>query len=250
MVKSRPSTATSAKLKERQVRNCSNFFLCVSLYAGVWHGTAFGALFVLFCSVIIPFILLFSSPSSSSSSSVGYETTIGFLDVKTHSSGVSFYVQRNSSYSSAGTVIPYEVTRLNVGGHMNAATGVFTAPVNGRYQFSFTARSFSSGVKNFVFLRVNGARIAISGVLSKEYNLPMVATLQLTKGETVDVYLNQGSIYDNSAHDTQFSGFLLEEDLVLWSKQRRAMLLPPFPLFERAIWLIDSLCCALLFFSK
>ena len=150
-----------------------------------------------------------SSPSTSSFAE--YETTIGYLDVK-RSSGVSFYVQRNSTYASAGTVIPYQVTRLNVGGHMNVATGVFIAPVNGRYHFSFTARSLSS---TYVFLRVNGALIASSFALSVNYNLPLVATLQLTKGDTVDVYLYGGSIYDNSAHYTQFSGFLLEEDLVL-----------------------------------
>ena len=98
---------------------------------------------------------------------------------------------------------------------MNAATGVFTAPVNGRYHFSFTARSYSSGV-TYVYLRVNDAFVAISWVPSNNDNLPLVATLQLTKGDTVDVYLAFGLIYDHSIdHHTQFSGFLLEEDLVL-----------------------------------
>ena len=98
---------------------------------------------------------------------------------------------------------------------MNAATCVFTAPVNGRYHFSFTARSYSSGVSNYVYLRVNGAWVAESYVPSKDYNLPLVATLQLTKGDTVDVCLGKGAIYDDNNHRTQFSGFLLEEDLVL-----------------------------------
>ena len=99
---------------------------------------------------------------------------------------------------------------------MNAATGVFTAPVNGRYHFSFKGTSGSSGVQNWVYLRVNGATIAISYAPSIYYNLPIVATLQLTKGDTVDVYLAFGLIYDHSIdHHTQFSGFLLEEDLVL-----------------------------------
>ena len=128
---------------------------------------------------------------------------------------MSFFVQRQTTYNANGTVIPYEVTRLNVGGHMNAATGVFTAPVNGRYHFSFTALSWSSLSLNFVRLRVNGVDIAISRAPSVQYNLPLVATLQLTKGDRVDVYLELGSFYDTSNHYTQFSGFLLEEDLVL-----------------------------------
>ena len=98
---------------------------------------------------------------------------------------------------------------------MNAATGVFTAPVNGRYHFSFTALSYSSGVNNYVYLRVNGVNNAMTRAQTNIDNLPMVATLQLTKGNTVDVYLYAGSIYDSYNHYTQFSGFLLEEDLVL-----------------------------------
>ena len=129
---------------------------------------------------------------------------------------MSFYVQRQTTYDTAGTVIPYELTQLNVGGHMNAVTGVFTAPVNGRYHFSFKALSCSTGVQNYVYLRVNGAFVAISFAPSINDNLPLVTTLQLTKGDTVDVYLWSGSIYDDSFnHHTQFSGFLLEEDLVL-----------------------------------
>jgi len=59
-----------------------------------------------------------------------YETAIGYLDVKTASAVISFYVQRNSTYSSTGTVIPYEVERLNNGGAMNLATSVFTGAVS------------------------------------------------------------------------------------------------------------------------
>ena len=136
------------------------------------------------------------------------------MDVKT-SSGVSFYVQRNTDYSSAGTVIPYEVTQLNIGGAMNLGTGVFTAPVNGRFHFSFTALSFTTAENTWVFLRVNGVNIGTSLSRSIDYSIPLVATLKLKKGDTVDVYLESGSIHDDIHYHTHFSGFLLEEDLVL-----------------------------------
>jgi hypothetical protein len=57
-----------------------------------------------------------------------YEAAIGYLDVKTAAGGVSFYVQRNTTYLSTGTVIPYQVERLNNGGAMNLTTGVYSLP--------------------------------------------------------------------------------------------------------------------------
>ena len=97
------------------------------------------------------------------------------MGVKT-SSGVYFYVGRNSPYPTTKTAIPYEVERLNIGGAMNLASGVFTAPVSGRYQFNFVAQ----------------------------------------KNDRIDTYLIKGSINDDSTfYNTQFTGILLEEDLVL-----------------------------------
>ena len=140
-----------------------------------------------------------------------YETRIGFNDVKTRN-GVYFYVQRTTGYASVNTVIPYQVAQLNIGNAMNLTTGTFTAPTNGRYQFAFNANAHSG--TNSVTLRVNSVQIANSyGVL--DGNLPLLATLNLKKGDTVDTFLNSGSLYDSSAHWTDFSGTLLEEDLVL-----------------------------------
>ena len=146
------------------------------------------------------------------------EKFIGYNDVKTVP-GVFFYVQRNNWYSSPdkATVIPYELERLNIGGAMNLATGVFTAPVNGRYHFSFTGIGSKSS-DNYVDLRVNGVKVGRSHAPSENYNMPIFATLRLTKGDTVDTYLSAGALNDSSdSHYTHFSGFLLEEDLGLMS---------------------------------
>ena len=85
---------------------------------------------------------------------IDFESRIGFIDVKT--SAVQFYVQRNTSYSSMGT-IPWEMARLNTGNAMNVATGVFTAPQDGVYHFHFSCYRLYY-VDAFV-LRLNNAEL-------------------------------------------------------------------------------------------
>ena len=117
----------------------------------------------------------------------GYKTKIGFNDVKKNSR-VYFYVQRNSEYVSPQSTIRYQIERLNIGGGMVLASGVFTVPTNGRYHFAFNARTFANS--NYFFLRLNGVVIASS--------------------------FASGAIYDDSNLHTQFIFILLlQEDLVL-----------------------------------
>ena len=141
------------------------------------------------------------------------ENKIGYVDVKS-SSGVYFYVGRNSIYSTTGTVIPYVVAQLNIDGAMNLASGVFTAPVSGRYQFNFVALA-KVDVTDVIF-RLNGGGIASGFGRFEYYNLAITATLDLKKNDRIDTYLVRGSIYDDKYfYYTQFTGILLEEDLVL-----------------------------------
>ncbi len=141
----------------------------------------------------------------------GYETRIGYVDIKT-SSGVYFFVGRNSDYSTIETVIPYEREQLNIGGAMDLASGVFTAPVSGRYQFNFVALAFDSRVQ----LRLNGVRIAQGCGQSTFDTVAITATFGLKKNDRIDTYLfTGGGIHDGPYPYTQFTGILLEEDLVL-----------------------------------
>ena len=141
----------------------------------------------------------------------GYEALIGYNDIKT-ATGVYFYVKRSTLYSSASTVIPYQVEQLNIGGAMNLASGVFTAPTNGRYHFSFNGHAW--GTDSYVHIRLNGGVVAHSSAPTYN-NLPIMATLSLNKGDKVDTWLDGGSLNTGSVnYATQFTGILLEEDLV------------------------------------
>ena len=134
------------------------------------------------------------------------------MGVKT-SSGVYFYVGRNSPYPTTKTAIPYEVERLNIGGAMNLASGVFTAPVSGRYQFNFVALALD---ETRVQLRLNGVRIAQGFGKSTFDTVAITSTFGLKKNDRIDTYLfTGGGIHDGPYPYTQFTGILLEEDLVL-----------------------------------
>ena len=143
----------------------------------------------------------------------GYETVIGYNDIKT-AAGVYFYVTRNSTYTSTWSVIPYEVEHLNIGGAMHLETGVFTAPADGRYHFTFTGRANSMDW-NSIQLRLNGSNIGVSGSASSGNNMPLSATLNLKKGDQVDTFLYAGVLGDDWWRSTHFSGILIEEDLSL-----------------------------------
>ena len=139
---------------------------------------------------------------------------IGFNDVKT-SPGVLFEVVRKTSYAGSTTkVIPWEIERLNIGDAMNITTGVFTVPVNGRYQFSFTGRAVNS-VETYVNIRVNGADIGMAYAFVSGNSMPLMTTVNLKKGDRVDAFMNSGSLFDNVVNFTRFTGILLEEDLNL-----------------------------------
>jgi len=118
----------------------------------------------------------------------------------------------------AESVITFEVALLNEGRAMNLTTGVFRAPVNGIYYFSFRgfpSTSFQSHV--FVNLRVNGAIKATSTAVFGGITLSIECTLKLKRGDQVDVKKGRhGTFEDNNIeHLTHFSGSLLEEDIFM-----------------------------------
>ena len=122
---------------------------------------------------------------------------------------VHIYVQRESTFRTPSAVIPFEVARLNEGNAFNLSSGTFTVPVPGIYHFQFSASA------NYleIHLRVNDVRVGLAFTNSKIASLS--ASFRLKAGDRVDL-LNgaYGVLFDNLAHRTHFSGWLVEEDLM------------------------------------
>jgi len=126
----------------------------------------------------------------------------------------------------------FDVEKLNLGGGMNLASGVFTAPKAGIYAFSF--KGPGRGSKNDgtqagyaqVSLQRNGSHVVAgdthidtnsSGVLNggTVVTVSIHTTLKLNKGDQITIVFNNGEVYGSSFHATQFTGSLIEEELVI-----------------------------------
>jgi hypothetical protein len=113
--------------------------------------------------------------------------------------------------------------KLNVGGAMNLTSGIFSAPVEGRYFFSFTALGQypGSSVLQSCLIRLYKNGVYIGRTYSDEMStvgqyepLSLQSTLNLEKGDEIWVELlsetSGASLYGPY---TIFNGFLLEEDI-------------------------------------
>jgi hypothetical protein len=151
---------------------------------------------------------------------------IGYADVK--SAPVHFYVQKNSTFSTLKTPIPFDLAVVNEGNAMNSTSGIFTAPRPGIYFFSFTGvatfPASSSKVNLYIFLYLNGGYVGTgyveeaNTVTGQSSPLTMQSTLILKKGDQVWVQIDFKSpdviLFDYSGHLTHFTGLALEEEIV------------------------------------
>ena len=74
---------------------------------------------------------------------------------------VAFEAYRTSTFGKKNAIITYSGTSINIGNCMNPATGIFTAPIDGYYFFTFQgifARILNTSIK----IVLNGKRVSSS----------------------------------------------------------------------------------------
>jgi len=147
-----------------------------------------------------------------------YHSLLHFKEYTTENSsadaGVHFFVQRNRPWSTEGA-IPFQIEKLNIGGAIDASTGIFTAPQDGVYRFAFSGMMKSGMGRLYVLLRRNmnetiavahgfvGANSIISPMIS------FTATVSLKKDDRIDLYKtnDNGVLYDSFYYSyTSYTG--------------------------------------------
>jgi hypothetical protein len=145
------------------------------------------------------------------------------------SSSTYFYGQRNGDFNQTNTPIPFNVVRFNEGGAFNGATGIFTAPANGKYFFSFVGLAYlptNSAPSHYlgISLYVNSGEIgkafteeAVNNSVRDRVTLTLQSTLYLKKGDQICLKIRLQTtgtlLTDDGNHFSHFNGFLLEEDI-------------------------------------
>lgn len=151
-----------------------------------------------------------------------FQMWIGYTDVK--SSPVYFYAQKNVSQSVVGR-IPFEFMRLNIGGAMDASSGIFTAPRKGIYSFAFTGSGVYPTSSSYDTLRIilvlNSNTVGFGITHTQDdgsyHTISLHSTLELQEGDQVWISIHSTAtgayLYDDNGHFTHFTGHLLQENV-------------------------------------
>ena len=128
----------------------------------------------------------------------------------------AFHFRRNASMSASGEVT-YTHTEFNIGHHAVQSTGVFTAPINGIYQFSFQCIGTQTTTGVDVYAKINGTIVSsrwsirpLSVNAATTYSSMPAATtlLQLSANDTLVMNSTQ-ALYSDANSWVRFSGHLV-----------------------------------------
>ena len=119
--------------------------------------------------------------------------------------------KNNGAFTASSGVWIGNRNDVNVGGHYNNSTGVFTAPVTGLYYFSFFILAQAN--HNFdLGIRKNGSQYSESdfrcnnGAVSHNFTLSGSVLMNLAQNDTADLYVTSnpgGTIYGNGLNGIQ-----------------------------------------------
>lgn len=130
------------------------------------------------------------------------------------------YGSGQTAVSSGSSLFEFVNTYDNVGSHFNTSNSRFTAPVAGRYLFSYMARVDGADVDYFrSFIRINGSASYTVGHIIKDlgtnwdpryYSFTGTAIYDLAANDYVEIVTNSNSdSYTQYNSESSFYGYLL-----------------------------------------
>lgn len=116
-----------------------------------------------------------------------------------------------STTTNAVTEIAWNVENLDTGNNFNTTTGRFTAPIAGRYFFSFFGVPQSGTLINMA-LYINGSAGGFwinNGNTSNDASCSCSALVELAASDYVSVYLVAGNMRTSNGDNNGFMGYLI-----------------------------------------